>query len=208
MTTTVHVVDASIAGDARRFDQLSTRHRGDVVIRLGAMCNGVAQALIDVTRSTIPRSIGALVFYGHGVPGAHGVSVGRDGSGMRHFGVITADVFDDAPVLAQAQLLRSRFATNGFVVLKGCNTADGVKGKQLLVKLARVFGVCVKASDWFQSVGRTELVGNIVTAYPNGTVEESTREGMRNLGGLSAADAALLVGFEFGDRLLRMAGTR
>ena len=61
----------------------------------------------------------------------------------------------------------------------GGNAAEGDEGLGLLKKLAKVTGLPVKGSDWFQSVGRSDLAGNILTATPTGTVTEDSKTGLR-----------------------------
>ena len=80
MGIVVHIVDAGRPGDFAQFKSKSTRSKGDIVIKLGPMCNGVGQALDDVRRRTGPNSIDALIIYGHGPDGggAIGVSMGNN----------------------------------------------------------------------------------------------------------------------------------
>ena len=91
-------------------------------------------------------------------------------------------------------------------MLHGCNVAEGGKGLDLIKKLAKITGLPVKGSDWYQIVGRSDLAGNILTATPAGAVIEDSKTGLKNLGGLPPDEGLLLLGAEFGDRMLRRFG--
>ena len=60
--------------------------------------------------------------------------------------------------------------------------------------LARALNVSVIASDWYQPTGRTELVGNIRTARPDGTITENRKDGLANLMHLPAMEQVAIVG--------------
>lgn len=199
MGVVVHLVDATIASDVSRFRRLSSRSARDVVVKIGAACNGVVQALQDVRTSTGPSSISALIVYGHGAPGVQGVSMGKDGAGPKHMAAITASTLDDPSVQAALASLKPRLEPRAVIVLRGCNTGEGEVGDRLIKKLARLTGVPVKASNWFQIVGRSELSGNIRTASPGGTVTDDHSGGLRNLADLPFLEGVVLVGAELWD---------
>jgi hypothetical protein len=208
MSVVVHIVDSSILTDAEGFTSRSSRTSGDVVIQIGAACNGITQAISDARRATSSGDINALIFYGHGASGVQGVSMGKDGGGIKEQAAITAETLDDPGFSSQLRALAKNFSSDGVIVLHGCNVAEGEAGKSLLQKLSKITGVPVKGSDWYQIVGRSDLSGNILSASPSGTIQEDTRTGLKNLGGLPAGESLLLLGVEFGDRLLRRFGLK
>ena len=161
------------------------------------------QAIAEVRRATQYDSIDVMIVYGHGAAGVQGVTMGKDGRGAKEMAAITVDTLDDPALQNELQMLAPNFTANGVIVLHGCNVAEGDEGLGLLKKLAKVTGLPVKGSDWFQIVGRSDLAGNILTATPTGTVTEDSKTGLRNLGGLPPDEGLLLLGVEFGDRLLR-----
>lgn len=68
-------------------------------------------------------------------------------------------------------------------------------GKELIKRLASVWGVPVSASDWYQSKGRKDFIGTVFTATPSGTVTANvskTAEGVRNF-----LSKAFIEGIEF-----------
>jgi hypothetical protein len=209
MGVTVHVVDSARAGDGERFDQLSTKHSGDVIIRLSYMCNGIMQVATDVLKQTKPKSIDLLIIYGHGTEMFQAVSMG-DGreeggegglTGYKENALIGPEQLgfgtDDQKAAAFAAAwrpLRSQFSEKGRVVLKGCHTAGGgpQKGQEFIKRLSKLLGVPVLASDRAQSVGRSDLVGNILTARPSGSVTEDGAEGRANLDKLPFVERVLI----------------
>ena len=212
MGIVVHIVDATIVSDTQRFGQKSSRSQDDVVIEVGAMCNGVVQALSSVKKATKKGSIDlVMIVYGHGAAGIQGVSMGkgeRGVDGSRELSAININVLDNASVISAFTALAENFSSRGSIVMHGCNVAEGTKGKEFISKLAKVSGVPVKGSDWFQLVGRSDLAGNIFTANPGGDIVEDSLAGMKNLGGYPAGEGLLLLGVEFGDRILRRLGLR
>ena len=71
----------------------------------------------------------------------------------------------------------------------------------MITKLSKVAGVPVKAATTYQIVGRSDLVGNVLTARPDGTVTENLYEGVSNFGGLPLFEQAILFGAEVGHSL-------
>ena len=57
-------------------------------------------------------------------------------------------------------------------------------------------------------MGRSDLAGNILTATPAGAVIEDSKTGLKNLVGLPPDEGLLLLGAEFGDRMLRHFGLK
>jgi hypothetical protein len=209
MGIVVHLVDATISSDASGFSERSSRTRDDVVIEVAGMCNGVIQALSDAKKATKKKTVDALVFYGHGAGGLQGVSMGKGAvgvSGSKERAALSSGVLDDPSVLAAFSAFAPNFTDKGVIVLHGCNVAEGTVGQDFLKKLSKATGVPVKGSDWFQIVGRTDLSGNILTATPSGSISEDVKTGMKNLGGLPPGEGLLLLGVEFGDRMLRRFG--
>jgi hypothetical protein len=197
----VHVVDANRPSDLERFKSLADIGKNDIVIALGPMCNGTTQAAMDIARQTKPGSIDQLIFYGHGTEAFQGIAMGsgeepggdggltgyREGSGIGP-DQLGNDKTKSAHFKAYWQPLANRFSSKGVVTFKGCHTGGGKNGKEFLRRLAKIFQKPVQASDWAQSVGRSKLVGNIITAYPNGQITENEREGLYNLKQLPLSD--------------------
>lgn len=196
MNCVVHVVDATIASDNANFNALSDVKENHVVIRIAAMCNGIMQMVSDIKSSCTVGTISQLIIYGHGAPGVMGITMGKDPVGMRHRGGISAGVLSDIHVDAKLQELRPYFARGAMVVLRGCNTAQGPKGDKLITSLARMLGVRVSASDAYQRVGRSDLIGNIKTAQPDGTISIDSYSGKANLRKLPMQERLLFIFLE------------
>lgn len=203
MGIVVHIVDASLARDLIHFENRASKKEGDIVIALGAMCNGVVQALSDTLQRASDGSVDALIFYGHGPDkgGAQGVSMGQDAARLRHNSAITVGVLSDPVIYQLLVRLRRKFSPGGSIVLRGCHAARGELGKELLRRMSLATGVIVKGSDWYQIVGRSDLAGNIVTASPDGRIVNDHKTGLMNLGGYPPEEGLYLLGREIGLRL-------
>ncbi|GJE14763.1 DUF4347 domain-containing protein [Methylobacterium longum] len=188
----IHLVDSSISSDSSRFDKLSSRGSGDITIKIAASCNGNAQAVADIQKSLGSDKIDVLIIYGHGAPGVQGVAMGKDSAGVKENSAITLKAVTDEK--SSWMSLRPYFSKEGAVVLKGCNTGRGQKGDELMLALAKAFGVPVTASDWYQLVGRTDVVGNIRTAYPSGKISEDKASGLVNLSAVPVIEAIAILG--------------
>lgn len=206
MGIVVHVVDASMDGDLQRFEDKSSKKKDDVVISLGAMCNGVQQASNDVSRNTMDGSIDALIFYGHGPDqgGAQGVSTGKDGRGVREGAALTVNALADKTTLSLLGQLTRKFSSRGVIVLRGCHAARGEEGDELLKAISKAVSVPVKGSDWYQIVGKSNLAGNIITATPDRNIDKDRKEGLKNLGGYPPGEGLYLLGCEVGLRLMEL----
>lgn len=196
MGLTVHVVDATIRSDSKYFEELAKVERGDVVIKSGAMCNGNLQVISEIKSRCAPKSISRLIVYGHGAPGIQGLT-GKDGAGVREKSGLNLEILQDPAQRSQWRSLRSFFSSDAVMILRGCNTAQGPKGEALIRALAGVLGIPVQASDWYQRVGRTDLIGNVRTAYPSGTIIDDEAQGKRNLLDLPFFERILLRATEY-----------
>jgi hypothetical protein len=186
----IHVIDGSRSIDSKRFEKFSTVSSKDIVVRIAGMCNGNAQVLNDIRRALHHDTIDALIFYSHGAPGIQGVATGTDKSGV----VENAAITNAFATISSWSQLRKNFSAKGVVVLRGCNTGRGERGDGLMKALARALNVPVVASDWYQPTGRTELVGNIRTARPDGTITENRTDGLKNLMHLPAIEQIAIIG--------------
>lgn len=175
----VHVVDTTVANDAKRFERLASLQESDIVIRFGAMCNGNQQIISEITSKVGLGQIDKLIFYGHAAPGIMGATTGRNLNGVLDNSGFGAFCRPGYPCDSnQWEALRPRFAAHGIVVLKGCNVAQGALGHELLRQLSQAFDVPVYGSDWYQATGVSYLVGNVSKAMPDGTiVEDKVNEG-------------------------------
>jgi hypothetical protein len=198
MGIAVHIVDVSIRSNADDFDRKSTQNAGDVVVRVAASCNGVAQALSDAYSATKNGSVDQMIFYGHGAAGLQGVAAGKDGKNASpELAALSLESLDNDGVKNAFGQLRRRFSSDGQIVLLGCHTAESDQGTELIKKLARIAGVPVKAATTYQIVGHSDLVGTIKFATPGGTVSENSIEGVRNyFGSRSLFEEAVLAGAE------------
>ena len=114
MGVKVHVVDATIRSNSDDFESKSTRSAGDVVVSIGAACNGIIQAVNDARRATRTHSVDAVIFYGHGASGIQSVSMGKDGRRVNEEGAaITLKTLDDAGFREALRALRPRFSKGG-----------------------------------------------------------------------------------------------
>lgn len=172
MPVTVHVVDSTIYLDTQRFRRLGSVESSDIVVMVGAMCNGNQQIVAEITQRVGFHQIGKLIFYGHAAPGIMNTSAGKS-SGLAQNSGFGASCKPGQPCdEAQWQILRPYFANGGVVVLKGCNVAQGDAGRTLLLRLSAAFGVPVYGSDWYQATGVSYLVGHVFKASPDGAITQ------------------------------------
>lgn len=181
----VHVVDATIASDLDRWNKLSKIQAPHKVLKYGGLCNGIAQIVTDISRLCKHGEIGSLFFHGHGAPGGMIVTGGKEGKhALQERSAWSVKVVGIPDVARNLQKLNPYFSKNGIIVLRGCNTGQGEKGKNLVKTMAKHAGVDVLASKWYQIVGRPYLVGDIIKASPDGKVTEVSslgKEGMDRL---------------------------
>src|SRR5579871_3278624 len=116
--------------------------------------------------------------------------MGTDKCGVAENAAITSAI----STISLWSQLRKDFSPNGIVILRGCNTGRGERGDSLMKALARGMNAPVIASDWYQPTGRTNLVGNIRTAYPNGTITEDRKDGLANLMRLPVIEQIAILG--------------
>lgn len=169
----VHIVDATIESDVKRWNKFSKVKDPDKVLKYGGMSNGIAQIVTDVCRVCNHGEIGSLFFHGHGGPGGMIVTGGKDKktainerSALFHKVIGIPEVSDDL------RKLKPYFSKNGLIVLRGCNTGQGDKGRALAKIMSKVTNVNVLASKWYQIVGRPYLLGDIIKANPDGEVTD------------------------------------
>jgi len=103
--------------------------------------SGVAEMVDKILARAAGKKIGVLHIYDHGAPGYQ--SFGDEWVGIDHGGQL----------MLELGRLTGHFASDGAVVLHGCQTAKGPKGPQLLAYMAQMWGVPVKASEVFQRPG-------------------------------------------------------
>ena len=209
MSITVHVVDATRSVDSKGFDERSKVERGHVVIKVAPSCGVIEQIIEDIKAEVKPRTLDTLIFYGHGRSGIQGISYGT-GEGNTKEEV--KDAVKEENIMYYKQLsngestlskwarLRPLFSEHGFVILKGCNSADGEEGRKLISELSKVLGVAVKASNWTQIVGRSDLAGNVVTARPDGKFSHDKVEGSKVFAALPPQEQLVIAFSEFRHR--------
>lgn len=159
----------------------------------GIVVSSVLDMVDKINRRTVNDKLGRLRVFGHGSPGhqAVGSVLVRQTAGRSHYDyagdsskllvvvrVILAardgttggssDALFNKHKLLQ---LKSRFASDGWVELHGCNVAMGELGTRLLRNLALLWQVSVKAGLELQFSGGG-FEGRTVVARPNGDVED------------------------------------
>lgn len=103
--------------------------------------SNVAEMVDRVLARAAGRKIGVLHIYDHGAPGYQ--TIGDQWVGL-----------DRSPeVFAELARLAGHFASDGQVVLHGCQAAQGPRGPQLLAFLAQTWRVPVQASEVIQRPG-------------------------------------------------------
>ncbi|MBI1745335.1 MAG: hypothetical protein HYR55_01955 [Acidobacteria bacterium] len=138
---------------------------GRTIIKYYGMSNGVAQMVADIKKATGRSSINVLRIWGHGYPGGQGVSGGVAGATFANdfAGMTVSNVSALSSTLGQ---LRPLFARGARTELRGCNVAQG-NGDQLLVSLARIWGVPVQGGSITQHAG-SNWDGPVTEATPAG----------------------------------------
>ncbi len=142
-----------------------------VKINMYGMSNGVGQMISDIKQRASIGRLERLRIWSHGAPGMQNVSAGASGSGAVHWASLS--VSNIAQVRETLAQLRPYFSPHhAHVELRGCNVAQGAQGEQLLVELARIWGVPVQAGTVVQTTGR--WAGTVVQAEPNGALSCTT----------------------------------
>jgi hypothetical protein len=138
---------------------------GRTILKLYGMSNGVGQMVSEIRQVARAGSISVLRIWGHGYPGGQGVSGGHSGTSFRDdFAGMTVDNFEG--IRGTLGTLRPLFVPGGRVELRGCDVAQG-NGDQLLVKLAKLWGVRVQGGTVVQHAG-SNWDGQPVEAGPDG----------------------------------------
>ena len=119
------------------------------IIRLWGMSNGVAEMVSQIIRRAPGGGIHVLRIWSHGWPGGQIVAAGGNGQAaadhrsalwMYNLSAYTTDLIQ----------LSGYFAPGGRIELKGCSVAGGDDGERLIVGLARIIGVPVRAATVVQ----------------------------------------------------------
>lgn len=146
----------------------------DKTIRVGGLCNGVAQVMSDVTRVAPLHGITDLIFKSHGAAGMQGLGVGT-GADVPDPGAIMSIL--STRYLASAanrkvvSLITPYFNPKGRVALYGCHTGDDDAGIAFVKDLATIWKVPVIASTWYNLKNSATLFGSTIEAYPDGTLK-------------------------------------
>lgn len=147
------------------------RKAGGNPILIGGMCNGVAQAVTDIQRSS--RNVFLLRFHGHGAPG-----IGSSGTGHGELDPHMkeqSDLWDDPVILASVAPLRSIFGPYGCVEFIQCQTGRGPKGHTFFRHLATRLGVPVTGAVHDQPFNQSasfRLFGPTNTVTPKGSLRD------------------------------------
>jgi hypothetical protein len=150
-------------------------------IVIGAMCNGVSEAVNQIiARAGNPSSLALVRFHGHGNKGVMGIAFGKrvlyDNQGKKTF-IMPDDLssFESRnleKVKPYISKLRSVFGVFTCVELHGCRIASGDTGRQFIKNLAEIWGVPVSAGNEYQYSGNVantfKFEGSVFTAFPYG----------------------------------------
>lgn len=131
---TVDIVDMTNNDAAAAITNIKSAG-GDPIV-LHGMCNGVGQAMLNITqRAKALNSIVLLRFFGHGESGAMNVSAGVDDHDSDLAGISNANYNQ---IQGSLSSIRSRLAPFSSVGFHGCKVGRGAAGRSLLRKLADV----------------------------------------------------------------------
>jgi hypothetical protein len=179
--TDFKVVDAVDITDPDVLNEEGTdiKDVGGRPIFTGSMCNGIGEVVQRILmRTSTDGSLVLLRFFGHGASANMGISDGegyiQHRSGRRTFledasrtAITNKNFSASAPTLGR---LRFSFGVYSSVELHGCLVARGVDGRQLLQRLAGLWGVPVSGGMQFQYGGACtfRFEGPVYTAFPAG----------------------------------------
>ena len=151
-----------------------------IVIEIAAGPNGIARMVDAIIQRTLfsrtpdgrgsidgHGSITVLRIYSHGNDsGEINVAAGKDENGPDLFSGISLDNLPKlSPILGR---LRPYFAPNARVELLACSVAKKSEGEQLMLQLAKLWGVRVQASPNKLTVGSVNFQGPVYEANPGG----------------------------------------
>lgn len=185
--TVVDVVDVGDPLLAQR-EAVQLQEAGSTPITLGLMCNGVGQMVSDVQRRVgEQQALAVLRITGHGNFGRWmTVSVGsvahlpgpeyREVAGEYFSYVDNAHFTKVAPLLSP---LEPYFLPYGSMEHTGCSIGSRPESRQLMQRLANLWGVPVSAGITTQ-VGILRFDGPVFTAYPRGGTLASWSRQFRN----------------------------
>ncbi|MBZ5683750.1 MAG: peptidoglycan-binding protein [Acidobacteriia bacterium] len=143
---------------------------------IGGMCNGVEQAVQQITAG-IRGKVFLLRFHGHGNVGAAGVGFGEgtldsNGTKINMYGeksdIDTYNLDEVRPYLAR---LRGIFGPYGNIQFMHCKTGRGTTGLALLKNIAQIVGVPVTAAvntQYGSGIKTFKFEGPTQTACPPG----------------------------------------
>ncbi|WP_376089204.1 peptidoglycan-binding protein [Roseomonas sp. CCTCC AB2023176] len=140
---------------------------GDPIIVYG-QSNGLLFAMSQIASRAQTGKVMLLRIHGHGGKGVQNVT-GGEINGAPHMASISLDRFEESAMALL--MIRRIFVGFGCVQLLGCNVGGGPKGKELVGKLARTWGVPVTAGIQTQFAGGSQTFrfeGPTVSGFPNG----------------------------------------
>jgi hypothetical protein len=166
--------------DVLKTEGADIKEVGGRPIFTGAICNGIGEVVQRILmRSSSDGSLVLLRFFGHGASANMGISDGegyiQDRRGRRTFledasrtSITNKNFSDAASTLGR---LRFSFGVYSSVELHGCNVSRGVDGRQLMQRLAGLWGVPVSGGTQSQYGGGVctfRFEGPVYTAFPAG----------------------------------------
>ena len=167
----IHVIDAEDPDFFTR-NMNGMKARGITPIVLYGMCNGVTVMINEiVSRAGQLNSIDLFQLHGHGGGGIQNISGGH-ADGTPDLAAISHGNFDQ--IRSDLGRLTSYFTLDARIELMGCSVASNQDGEELLVKLARLWGLPVKAGVQLQYSNQPDEVfvfeGPVTVAYPDGSL--------------------------------------
>lgn len=152
--------------------KLSLDHRLKYVnskrIEIYAMSNGVSFMINEIISALGSSKLELLRIWGHGVAGVQMVSTGNQvaGSSASRAAITLENIGEMEPILIR---IRNCFAPNARVELRGCKVASYERGQDLIVALAKIWGVPVQAGIMLQDTTGW-WTGNVIQATPSGAL--------------------------------------
>jgi hypothetical protein len=138
-------------------------HKKDVIELLPGP-NGIERMVHEVGKRADVGSIDVLRLYAHGNSGIINVGAGKHIDEARG-STLTLDTLKQLKPLLSS--LAPYFSSTARVELHGCLVSKGAEGEQLMLELAKVWGVRVQASPETEPIGSVQFQGPLYEANPH-----------------------------------------
>jgi hypothetical protein len=172
--TDFRIIDAVDVTDLKTatYEVRDIRRVGGNPALVGNMCNGIGQIIQEIiSRMREPGEVVLLRFHGHGDSGVMGISDGEGelSNGHSDLSALTSDVID--MISTQLAMLAPYFGPYSSVELHGCKVAKKPAGREMIQKLANVWGVPVSGGVYDQKsrgIATFRFEGPVFTAFSKG----------------------------------------